>query len=350
VCDLELINRALRLRISASLIAMALVNAAIAWPSAVASSGNAMPTGKVPEHTIIVKGAWPSASDPATPLPERGRLAHGRYRNDYFGLSLRYSARWRPGLEGPPPSDAGFYVLAQIVPARRFETEKRGYLLITAEDIFFSASQARSALELIDFTRERLNRSVYRVERAPQGVQLNRHSFIRFAYLSPIAGMHWTVLATEIRCHIVEFVFVSTNPGELSDLLQAMNTITLPATAGVHGGTGGGAAPLCIKDYASTANVIRREAPILTEPRYNPVPVRIIIGRNGKVEHIHFLRAFPDQVKAITDALRRWRFKPLVVDGQPVEVETGIMFGRGAQEVLPVVAPARHHPPAVAGG
>jgi hypothetical protein len=322
-------NGALRVRISASLIGMALASAAVARP---------MPTGKVPEHTIIVKGAWPSASDPATPVPERGRLADGGYRNDYFGLSLRYSARWRPGLEGPPPSDTGSYVLAQIVPARGFETKKPGYLLITAQDIFFSASRANSTPELIDFATERLSRSVYRLEERPREVQFNRHSFIRFAYLSPIAGMHWTVLATEIRCHIVEFVFVSTRPAEVTDLLQAMNTITLPAAAGAHSGTGGGGVPLCIRNYASKGNVIRREDPILTEPRYNPVPVRIIVGRNGKVEHIHFLRAFPDQAKAITDALLQWRFKPLRVNGRPVEVETGIMFGRVAQEAPPGVA------------
>jgi hypothetical protein len=319
------------LRITVCLIGLAFLGPVIARP---------MPTGKVPEHTIIVKGAWPSASDPATPVPERGRLADGRYRNDYFGLTLRYSARWRPGLAGPPPSDTGSYVLAQIVPARRFESRKPGYLLITAQDIFFSASRAESTLALIDFTRERLSRSVYRVEEGPREVQFNRHSFIRFAYLSPIAGMHWTVLATEIRCHIVEFVFVSANPDEQTELLQAMDTITLPAAAGVDTGRGGSGVPLCIRNYASTGNVIRREEPILTEPRFNPIPVRIIVGRNGKVEHIHFLRAFPDQAKAITDALLQWRFKPLRVDGRPVEVETGIMFGRVAQEV----------PAAVAGG
>ena len=48
----------------------------------------------------------------------------------------------------------------------------------------------------------------------------------------------------------------------------------------------------------------------------------------GKVKHIHFLSAFPEQAQGITDALRQWRFKPYLRDGRPVEVETGIMFGR----------------------
>jgi outer membrane biosynthesis protein TonB len=56
--------------------------------------------------------------------------------------------------------------------------------------------------------------------------------------------------------------------------------------------------------------------------------VRIIIDRQGRVRHIHFLRAFPDQAKSITDAVMQWRFKPHLEGGRPVEVETGIMFGR----------------------
>ena len=56
--------------------------------------------------------------------------------------------------------------------------------------------------------------------------------------------------------------------------------------------------------------------------------MRIIIDKEGKVKHIHFLSAFPDQAKAITDALGKWKFKRYLRDGQPVEVETGLMFGR----------------------
>jgi hypothetical protein len=72
---------------------------------------------------------------------------------------------------------------------------------------------------------------------------------------------------------------------------------------------------------------MERVDPLLTERRFNPIPVRIIIDREGKVKHIHFLSAFPDQAKIVTDALMRWRFRPYLRDGKAVEVETGIMFG-----------------------
>jgi hypothetical protein len=101
----------------------------------------------------------------------------------------------------------------------------------------------------------------------------------------------------------------------------------LPAEAGPT--VGAGDVPVCIKDYASGENVIARVDPVFAERRFNAVPVRIIIDKEGKVKHVHFLSAFPDQAKAITDAFKQWKFKPYLQNRKPVEVETGIMFGRG---------------------
>jgi len=76
--------------------------------------------------------------------------------------------------------------------------------------------------------------------------------------------------------------------------------------------------------------MIARVDPVFSERRFNPVPVRIIIDKDGKVKHIHFLSSFPDQAKAIADALGQWKFKRYLRNGQPTEVETGIMFGRAS--------------------
>jgi len=127
---------------------------------------------------------------------------------------------------------------------------------------------------------------------------------------------------------MVQLVFTSRDTKLMENLIQDMNKMSLPDEAGPISGRGGGDVPVCIKDYASGENVIERMDPVFAERRFNPVPVRIIIDKEGKIKHIHFLSAFPDQAKAITDALSHWRFKPYLRDGHPVEVETGIMFGR----------------------
>jgi hypothetical protein len=121
----------------------------------------------------------------------------------------------------------------------------------------------------------------------------------------------------------------------IETILQEMNKMGLPTDANPPSGIGGGDLPVCIKDYATGENVTERVDPIFTERRFNPVPVRIIIDKEGKVKHIHFLSAFPEQAAAVTDALWQWRFKPYIRDGHPVEVETGIMFGRPPRATTP---------------
>jgi hypothetical protein len=282
---------------------------------------------KLPTGAILVKGAWSAASDSVTPVPEGGSVSNGVYNNAYFRLRYTVSAGWVQNYSGPPPSDSGYYVLAQIRPAEASQQAARGSVLITAQDLFFTLTPSTNALELIQYTNDNLEPD-YKVEMPPTGVQYANHSFIRFDYGSPVADLHWHVLTTQIRCHAVQFIFTSHDAKVAEDLIRGMNSIVLSDAASPAGATNDGDAPACIKNYASDQNVFERVDPILTDGKFNSIPVRIIIDKEGKVKHIHFLSAFPEQEKAITDALSQWRLKPYLRDGRAVEVETGIMFGR----------------------
>jgi hypothetical protein len=282
---------------------------------------------KLPTGVLLVKGAWSSASDSVTPVPEGGRVAKNVYSNPYLGLSYALSPGWTEKYSGPPPSDSGYYVLAQIRPADTFKGTIRGSLLIAAQDLFFTLTPATNALELMSHNKDKLN-AEYKVEQTPALVIIAGHSFVRFDYGSPVAELHWHVLATQIRCHMVQFVFTSRDTKLMEGLIQEMDKMSLPNEASPISGRGGGDVPACIKDYASGENIVAKVDPVFTERRFNAVPVRIIIDKEGKVKHVHFLSAFPDQTKAITEALSQWRFRPYLRDGKSVEVETGIMFGR----------------------
>jgi hypothetical protein len=295
-------------------------------------SSNVQPGKKVPTGVILVKGAWSSASDSVTPVPEGGKVAGGILTNEYFGMTYPLPADWAEKYKGPPPSDSGRYVLAQITPISTFKGPARGTILVTAEDMFFTPLPAANALELINYSKDKLQAD-YKVEMPPTPTKIAERPFTFFAYWSPIAQLHWYVAATGIRCHAVEFVLTSRDTKLLESLLLDMNKMKLPAEADPTAGTGGGDVPVCIKDYAREENILARVEPIFAEHKFNAVPVRIIIDKEGKVKHIHFLSAFPDQAKAITDALGQWKFKPYVRAGKPVEVETGILFGRATYPV-----------------
>ena len=324
------------------LCAVLLLAAATAHPQAAPPQGGDFsqnPQAKpLPTGTLLVKGAWASSSDATTPVPEGGVIANGVYNNAYFRLKYVLAPNWIQKYSGPPPSDTGYYVLAQIRPEDSNKST-HGTLLIAAQDLFFALTPAANALEIVNFTKQRLEAD-YQIERQPSPVNVAGRVFIRFDYFSPVAGLHWYVFATEIRCHMVEFVLTSRDTKLLEGLIEDIGKMELPAEASPILGTGGGDVPVCINGYARAENVLERVDPSFTERRFNPIPVRVIIDKDGKVKHIHFLSAFPDQAKSITDALFQWRFKPYLRDGHPTEVETGIMLGQAPHQMLAPAAGA----------
>jgi hypothetical protein len=275
-------------------------------------------SGPLPAGVILVKGAWSSAAGTPSSLPEDGTISNGRYDNAYFGLEYDVGSGWIQRYQGPPPSDSGYYVLAQIEPKDPALQHGMGHVLIAAQDLFFSLAPVHSASELIGYYQQHLGAD-YRVERAPTRMRIANRDFVRLDYLSAVAGLHWHVVATEIRCHVVQFVFTGSN--SIERLVESMNTRIQPTDS----------APVCLKDFATADTVLEREDPVFSEQRFNPVAVRIVIDKEGRVKHIHFLSAFPEQAKSIGDALLQWRFKPYLLGGQPVEVETGLLFGRSAR-------------------
>ena len=236
---------------------------------------------------------------------------------------------WTEKYKGPPPSDTGRYVLTQLSPANTFRGPAKGSILITAQDMFFAGVHASNAAEAIDYMKNNLQGD-YKVETPPGGIDIAGRSFINFAYWSPMAQLHWYIFVTQVRCHIVQITLSSRDTDLLRSLMASVRGMRLPEEAGVTGGEGGGGVPVCIKDYARDENLITRINPVFTEHRFNPVPVRIVIDKTGKIKHIHVLSAFPDQSQAITDALSKWQFKPYRKDGKLVEVETGVSFGRAS--------------------
>jgi len=281
---------------------------------------------RLPPNTILVPGATPGASDSRTPLPEGGTIAGNAFRNPYFGLSYPLPAGWIEKRKGPPPTDSGAYVLTLLSPSDGGKSGSNGSVLVTAQDLFFSLATAGDALETMRLTRRNLQ-PYYTVEHEPAAVTIGGRPFARFGYQSPVAGLHWQVLATTVRCHVVQFVMMSRDTALVDKLAGELETAKLTAAPDD---------PVCIQNYATSANILAKVDPVLEERRFNPVPVRIIIDREGKVRHVHVISGYPEQIQKITYALSKWRFKPYLKDGQPAEIETGLMFGN---------APPRPHAP-----
>jgi hypothetical protein len=241
--------------------------------------------------TIAVPGAGPSASDASTPVPERGSIGGGRYRNAYFGLQYPVPAGWTEQPAGPPPSDAGGYVLTQF--AAMDGERVRAHVQVIAQDLFFIPYEVSSARDVAAKARSAVP-DRYEIDRGPNELTISGRTFHRLAYKAPRTGLQWRIFTTESRCHALTFTFTGTESAALDEAEKALANLTLADDA-----------PACVADYARD-HVVQKIPPSFPQ-RHNTIPVRVIIDAEGKVRHAHLLRAFPDQSAAILTALREWR-------------------------------------------
>jgi periplasmic protein TonB len=55
-----------------------------------------------------------------------------------------------------------------------------------------------------------------------------------------------------------------------------------------------------------------------------PVVVHAIIGTDGVRKELTIVSGDPDLAKAALEAVRQWRYRPTLMNGMPVEVDTSI--------------------------
>jgi protein TonB len=102
-----------------------------------------------------------------------------------------------------------------------------------------------------------------------------------------------------------------------------------------------GSAPILAKTPAPTPKRIRVPARIAeanlvydVPPQYppeagrarleGPVVLMAVIGQDGSVKDVRVESGLPILARAAIDAVKQWRYKPYVIDGEPVEVDSRI--------------------------
>ena len=274
-------------------IAACLAGTAAVIPVAILSSRNA----------IVVQSA----------NPEDVHVADGVFVSDYFDLSYRVPDGWTEGLPGPSPSQSGYYVLGTWVPKRDFG----GTVLIVAQDMFF-ATDASDDLKNVVAEIRKVMSSVdgMTIDREPEPVNVGAHPGYRVDFSG--VGLFRSVLAIEIRCHVVTFNLTSRDPESLAALVKSLDDLESARKSADP-------VPECLKDYASE-NTLRQVEPEHIGTRAESIPVRLVVATDGSVKHVHVIRASAAQRRTIEQAARQWKFKSHLKQGHPVEVETGMRF------------------------
>ena len=263
----------------------------------------------------LVSLAWHPGSAAEMPRPEDGVVADGVYANDYFDLAYPLPAGWTEDVAGPPPSANGYYVLASLVPAG----PPTGTILIGAQDLFFAAAPSDGPAALARAFAASMSRIAGMQVDRPTEVALAGRGFSRVDFSG--VGLYRSTFFTASRCHLVSFNLTANSPEKLAALV-----LTLDRLGTARAGAAQPPDPPCRKGHARAENVLSRVDPPPSGPAFTPIPVRIVVGRDGGVRHVHVIRASREQRSGIEAALGQWRLKPYVIDGRAAAVETGLVI------------------------
>jgi len=267
-------------------------------------------------------GSVSLAHGPAMLNPDVGEVAHGSYTNAYFDLSYPLPQEWTMGLPGPGPSESGYYVLSTLIPAGDLD----GTILIAAQDTFFAHKDYSNVAAAATDFREAMSRvAAMTIDREPSETKIGGRDVWRVDFSG--VGLYRAMFVTEIRCHLVSFNLTTREPELLSSLGHTLDNLSY---ASGKRGTASASYPACDKGYAVPANILHRVEPVeVPGPKFAPIPVRVVIDSDGTVKHIHVIHSSDEQRKSIEEALKQWKFKPPLVNGRAVEMETGLTFKFG---------------------
>jgi hypothetical protein len=220
------------------------------------------------------------------------------------------------GLAGPEPSHLGYYALRTLMP----RDELDGTILIAAQDTFFADKPPSNAVEAAsDFRRAMSEIEGMTIDRGPLQMQIADHVVERVDFSG--VGLYRAMFVTEARCHLVSFNLTARDPEQLARLALSVNSLSFAGRKGALS-----PAPACVKNYAVAENLLWKIEPAISGSAFTPIPVRITIGVDGKVKHVHVIWATADQRESIEQALAQWQFRAYEAQGRAVEIETGLVF------------------------
>lgn len=110
---------------------------------------------------------------------------------------------------------------------------------------------------------------------------------------------------------------------------QVMNNIIAAATANVASPRPAAIGHVRLSRGVTEGMLIHKVTPIypplaITAHVQGQVLLQATIGREGNIENLQVISGHPLLVKAAMDAVRQWRYRPYLLNNQPVDVETQI--------------------------
>jgi TonB family protein len=285
----------------------------------------------------------------STPGPENGTVVGNTYANEFLGFWFPIPDGWLVNRESAGVEREGQAKrlpgggLELIVIDRRTAKPARNRIVISAVDAsgYSSATQAFVS----DFVRAPIDKTGGEVLREAFPVDFAGQHFFRADYKQALkSSAQWgAFVCTKFNGYFLGWTFVAGSPEDLEDAVNSLRRLSFRDESGpVIGGimsslppaTQGSVRPklparIRVSQRVSEGLLIKRIDPnypdsALQKHVDGTVTLGAVIDRNGDVGQLFVVSGPALLVPAALEAVRQWKYKPYLLQGEPLAMQTQI--------------------------
>jgi len=291
---------------------------------------------------------------------ENGTIANGTYSNECFGFSFSIPDGWLINTQLVGTDAKAKHAPGQLV-LLMLDQHKEGSF---GNRIALTSPDAKDALPTaeeyvsnfvhhqVDVDRERreLIRDTYAVEYGGK-------RFFRADYKQTISGrmLYLASVYTKVGKYYIGETLISESPEGLEQSANSLQQISfrgsepnaqcvmkgddgsnsMGVTGGVIGSVGQSSTPgqpsrVRVSQGLSAGLLIKKVTPRYPDDArqahiQGQVVLNAVIGKNGDIEELTLASGHPLPAPAAIEAVKKWKYKPYLLQGQPVEVETQVV-------------------------
>jgi TonB family protein len=297
--------------------------------------------------TALVFSSLVVAQNPGTglhkPGPEEGTLAGNIYANEFLGFSFPIPDGWEVNREilgtereGEAKRTPGGG-LELLVIDQHTGKPFRNRIVVSALD---AAGMSATTQEYVSkFVKVRLNRDGRQLVQDAVDIELAGRHFSRADYKESSAEvtLHKAFVSTKFRGYFLGWTLVAGSPEELEAIAKSLDRISFREDRQLSSGVIGSTVPAApgrplrvrVSQGVSQALLLKK-----VDPEYpsdarrdhvqGSVVLRATIDTSGNVANLTLTSGDPKLAPAALEAVKQWKYKPYLLNGSPVEVETQV--------------------------
>ncbi|HYG98430.1 MAG TPA: energy transducer TonB [Terriglobales bacterium] len=289
---------------------------------------------------VLASLGWSQTSESKL-RPYSGEFKGHTYRNHYFGMIyvLPEAEEWYVNDDllkqnFSPSNLAGHFWLTVL--DRHTGTPIRERILIMADDAALYDSPMNSPEGFVAKLTEAQRKTGHDVVRSAYAVEYGGRQFYRGDFNLQYTGgtLYKSSVSTQFQGFLISWTFVASSPEQLDRLVGSLSHVTFnPPRAPVPSATTiAGTAParrIRISEMVLDKFIVERPVPPYPKEARSRgveglVRLKIVLTNAGELASVQVVEGDPLLIEAALDAVRYWRFKPYILNGEPVEVESQV--------------------------